>query len=465
VGWAELLPGVPPLSVQFSQTVSATTIFGTDDEDHSSSKNLNLFSNYKVDGWYLGTRFTDSWAHTELPDAITDDGTITGDNNSKVFVLNGTHRLPLRGSLGASYTWSDFESHNDGTSSSGNNQTINGTASFSPTPRFSTSFQANYNSNLAGSLEQQLASAGAVSPGVNLGRSSYSIGLGNLDNVVLTKSLSAGFSVGYVQQEVYGRTVTATHFSGILNYRFFKPLWGTMVVYAGVNDQMTQAGNQGAGLVAGANFSKQWSNLELGASFGYSQDVQTVLATEVTSTYNYTASAQRRVGRRIRWLGNFSGFHTGLGEVRGSSAHAESYSSNIVYRMYNLGASYSHTDGTSLLTANGLVSAPTNLTPILTGNAILLNTGSAYSFSTTMNPVRRLAFSAGYTKAISDSSGGAAPTFGNSKVFNTFTEYQFRKMVFTAGYTNLKQFVSNSGQPLGNYTNFYVGIQRWFHPF
>ncbi len=104
---------------------------------------------------------------------------------------------------------------------------------------------------------------GAVNPQVNLGSSGYSISLNNSDNVVLTKSLSAGFNVGHIQQEVYGESVSATHFSAIMNYRFLKPLWGTVVVYAGVNDQATDAGNLGAGLVAGANFNKRWSNFEL----------------------------------------------------------------------------------------------------------------------------------------------------------------------------------------------------------
>ncbi len=465
LGWAELLPGLPPLTAQFSQTTSSSTIFGTDAEDHSSSKNLSLFSNYKLDGWYLGARFTDSWVHTELPNLITEDGSLTGDNNSKIVVLNASHKLPLKGSLGANYTWSDFSGDNDGTTISGSNQTVSGTASFTPTTRFSTSFQANYNSSLSGSVEQQLVSAGAVSPQVNLGLNSYSIGLNNFDNLMLTKSLSAGFSVGHEQQEIYGRTVTATHFSGILNYRFLKPLWGSLVLYAGANDQMTETGNQGAGLVAGANFGKQWSNLDIGASFAYAQDVQTVLATQVTSSYNYTANAERRIARRWRWLANFSGFHTGLGELTGSSAHAESYTTNISYKMYNLGASYARTNGTALVTANGLVSPAGEITPLLTGNQILLDTGSSYSFSTTMNPTRKLVTSFSYTRSISDSTGSQYLNFSNSKLLNVFTEYQFRKMTFTAGYTNLKQFVSSSGLPAGSYSNFYVGLQRWFHPF
>jgi hypothetical protein len=73
IGWAELIPGAPPLSVQYSQTASSSSIFGTDQEDQRSTKNLNMFSNYKLDGWYMGARFNDTWTHTDLPAVLTGD--------------------------------------------------------------------------------------------------------------------------------------------------------------------------------------------------------------------------------------------------------------------------------------------------------------------------------------------------------------------------------------------------------
>ena len=468
VGWAEVIPGVPPLNVQYTQTATASSIFGSSQEDHSDAKNLNLFSNYKLDGWYMGGHFTDTWTNTELPAVITGEAAITGDTNGKSVGINANHKLPLRGSFGVNYVWSDFTGNENGGVFSGSNQDVSGTASFAPTDRFTTSFQADYDSSLSGSIEQQLIGVGAVNPQVSLGNSGHSISLNNSDNLVLTKGLSVGFNVGHVQQEVYGGSISATHFSAIVNYRFLKPLWGTVVVYAGLNDQATDAGNQGAGLVAGANFNKRWSNFELDGSFAYSQDTETVLATEVTSNYSYLARAQRRLGRRVRWLTTFNGFHTGLGELVGSSAHAESYGTNLIFRMYNAGATYSHTSGTVLLTANGLVAAPGTVAPILTGNQSLLDTGSSYSFSFTANPMRMLSMSTSFVKTVNDSMASlasAAASNGNSKVFLAFTTYQFRKMVFTAGYTNLNQYVSTSGLPQASYSNFYVGISRWFKAF
>jgi len=466
IGWAELIPGAVPLSVQYTQNASSSSIFGTDQEDHSGSKNLNLFSNYQLHGWYLGARFTDTWTHEELPSAITDGETVTGNDNDKEFAFNANHKLSLwRGSFGASYGWSDFSGDNNGSTVSGANQVIAATVAFAPTDRFTTQFQFNYDSSLSGAVEQQIIGIGGVAPDINLGTHSYSIAMSNSDNFVITKSLSVGFNIGHIQQEVLGESVSATHFSAIVNYRFLKPLWGTVVIYAGVNDQATDAGNLGAGLVAGVNFNKQWSKFLVSGSFAYSQNTETVLATQTTSNYSYLANAQRRLTRRLRWMATFNGFHTGMGELPGSDAHSESYGTQLIYKMYNAGATYSHTSGTALLTAGGLVVPPGTMTPVLTGNAFLLDSGSSYSFSFTANPVRRLQFATSYSKTINDSTAAALTTNTNSKVFLVFTNYQFRKMVFTAGYTNLNQFVSTAGTPAGSYSNFYVGIQRWFKAF
>ncbi|MGB9199720.1 MAG: hypothetical protein WCB53_22545, partial [Terriglobales bacterium] len=181
-----------------------------------------------------------------------------------------------------------------------------------------------------------------------------------------------------------------------------------------------------------------------------------------TSNYSYMANAKRRLTRRTHWLATFNGFHTGMGELEGSGAHAESYGSQLVYKMYNVGATYSHSSGTTLLTGNGSIVPPGG---ILVGNQFLLNTGSSYSFNFTANPMRRLVVSAAYTRTIDDGLAATLMTNSASKVYTAFTEYQFRKIVFNAGYTNLNQFVSAAGMPAANYSNFYVGIQRWFKAF
>ena len=79
--------------------------------------------------------------------------------------------------------------------------------------------------------------------------------------------------------------------------------------------------------------------------------------------------------------------------------------------------------------------------------------------------MRRLVISSSYTKTTNDSLAQTLNTNSSSSIIQAFTAYQFRKMEFTAGYTNLNQIVSQSGLPEASYSNFYVGLQRWFKAF
>jgi hypothetical protein len=58
-------------------------------------------------------------------------------------------------------------------------------------------------------------------------------------------------------------------------------------------------------------------------------------------------------------------------------------------------------------------------------------------------------------------------TFSNngSKMINAIVNYQYRKMYFTGGYSNLVQGFSASGLPAANVSSFYVGVSRWFNFF
>jgi hypothetical protein len=194
-----------------------------------------------------------------------------------------------------------------------------------------------------------------------------------------------------MQQQVYGVSVSSDHYSAIVNYRFQKPLLGSFLVYGGVNDQAADGVNQGAGLVAGANFSRNIKRWDVGASFGYSQDVETVLATATTSNYSYLANVKRDIGRRLHWYTSFNGFHTGLSTVAGSSSHTEGYSTSILYRGYSVSANYSNSTGTALLTQSGLVTAPLTIpTSLLGSNQYLLISGTSYGLSGSMSPFRKM---------------------------------------------------------------------------
>lgn len=156
IGWSELLPNLPPVSAQYSQTTSSSTLFGLTQEEHSAARNLNVSSNYQLDGWLMTARFNDVYTRTELPSFLTAGEFATGDENSKTFFYNTTHKLPLRGSVALNYSYGNFHGDGNGINSTGSNNTFTGNVSLIPWDRLTTNFGVQYDTSLAGMVEQQL---------------------------------------------------------------------------------------------------------------------------------------------------------------------------------------------------------------------------------------------------------------------------------------------------------------------
>ena len=465
IGWSELLPRLPPLTIQFSQNSMSSSLFGTDQENQSRTRTLSMQTNYRLAGWWLNARFIDVSTSNDVPAFLTGGEALQGDESSKSFVVSASHKLPLQGSLALSYAYGGFDGSSNGTSSSGSDSDYAATASFTPLRRLGSTFGVQYNTNLTGLVEQQLITAGSVAPQVNLGNNSNSLSFFNFDTIQIYKGLSGTFNFNRIQQNAYGVNVAVNHFSGVLNYNFHKPLWGSFTIYGGVNDQSSDQGHQATGLVAGVNFDRTIKGFELDGGFSYSQNVQTVLATQVTSEYTYLASARRHLTRHLLWNSHFSGYHTGLGEIVGSSGHSEAYGTNFGYKGYGLGVNYAQSDGTALLTPSGLITAPITITPVLNGNQFLLVNGTSYGATGTATPLRLWTISANFTKAQSSTATNALYSSNGTEAATFFTQYQLRKVIITGGYTRFRQGVSAVSPLPVNYSSFYFGIQRWFHPF
>ena len=143
------------------------------------------------------------------------------------------------------------------------------------------------------------------------------------------------------------------------------------------------------GLVAGVNFNRQMKGFDVGASFGYAQNVQTVLATQVTSDYSYLANARRKLTRRLLWNANFHGFHTGLGQLPGYGSHSEGFGTNLTYKSYGLERQLRQapTDGAAYRERTG--DSAGNDCSGASGNQYLLEHWHILSFTGTANPMKQ----------------------------------------------------------------------------
>jgi hypothetical protein len=465
VGWSALLPNLPPVSANFSQETSTSSIFGIAQKNQSTSRNFNLQSSYRLHGWATTAHLVEVALKSETPSFLSPGETNVGSESATNLSFSTSHKLPLNGGVAMSYGYNSFSGGSGGAHESGSGDEFAASASFLPSKRFSTQFQFEYNGNLQSQVENQLIGVGSVAPQVNLGSGSHTLSFSNSDTVYLRFNLSAGFNVSRIQQEVYGTSVAADRYSAILNYHFQKPLFGTVLIYAGVNDQAADGVNEGASLSTGANFSRIIKDWDMGGSFSYQQSVQTVLALVSTSSYAYNASLNRSLTRNLHWFTNFNSFHSGMGTLAGTSNYTDGISSSVLYRAIAVAANYSKSTGISLITQNGLVAAPVSIPISLLGaNQFLTTSGKSYSVSTS-GSFRKLTLTGAYTNAKELTSTPTVNSANSTTVLFANASYPWRKMGFDAGYTYLKQGVGASGTAPVSYSTYYIGIQRWFKPF
>jgi len=472
IGWSALLSGLPPVNVSFTQSSSSSTIFGTTQETLSSSRVFNVNSAYRMAGWGLQGRFTDVTNQADVPvflSTASGSGSDTSTNHSaestKTISFAASHKFPLHGGAQFSYGYSSFDGGTGTDQSSGSNTVFNANISITPKPWFASSFETEYNSDLSGLVEQQLAATGNVGTQVNVGTGSHELSFTNFDNLSLWKGIGVGLSASRTYETALGETVTSDHFSAVVNYHFIKPLWGSVLIYGGIIDQSNETGHEGTGVTAGVNVSHWIHGFDLSGSLSYDQDVQTVMATEISSSYTFLANAKRRYGRNTRWDTSLSGYRSGLGQEPGSSSHSESYTSSLTYKRYAGSASYTTSVGTALFTPTGLVTVPVSLLPVLNNNQFIFENASGYSLSLTAGIFPRSTLNVSYGNSTTSTTAAGLLSSSSSSVLAVYTQYQLRAMTITAGYTHLMQGVSAANPTPTTFTTYNFGIQRWFKAF
>ncbi len=123
------------------------------------------------------------------------------------------------------------------------------------------------------------------------------------------------------------------------------------------------------GLVANVNYNRNIGHWELGANYGYNQNVQTLLAIYQTPSMNYTRTSPRRFRMACLEPGRGGG-RTAFEQMAGNGSNSESVNSSVSWHRTTLGGNYSQSYGTSVLTPTGLVPVPV---PIISNNLVVFN--------------------------------------------------------------------------------------------
>ncbi len=463
VAWSALLPGLPTLTVGYGATAGTSSLLGSDASTAATTHNFNVASTYNFDKYYFTAGFIHMTDNIEL-NGFEDGLSETASGSSNQYRLTGQGPIPYRtSSASLSLTRTSYSTDDSlGGTNYGTTDTINGNISLM-FPRAPVSVSTIYTDNLLGSIEQQLASSGEIPiAGLNTPESrSVSVEASTFVNV-LPRLLVGGY-VERTQQFFDGQNFGVTTVGATLNYNFIHGLKG-LTFYGGVMDNADQQGNTRAGFIGNVTYSRNVGRWAVNAFALYNQDVQTLLVMYTTSNLNYGATLKREITPNLRWMAVANLVRSVFQQQPGDTSHGESFTTMLIWKKASISGIYTKSNGTAILTANGLVttSVPTQL---ISPNSSVLYNGEGYGGTLTLYPVRHMNISTSWSKAISNTNSVLLTTNSGNTNYYGFMGYEYRKLIFQAGVTKFNQSISTSGLPPTMLTSFSFGVSRWFKGF
>lgn len=464
INWSALIPNWPTLSATFSTTSNNSDVIGANSQSQSAMKNLLLQSTYVLRGFRLLGTFQHQTQNSDFPELLTEQAGVTSNNGTTSETIQVSHPIPLNGQWSAGLTHSSFGGENDSDTSKGTNDgsinLLNTGVTINPTRKFALSFTTNYNTNAYATLQQEILRAGGMwqnSLDTNVktlqmtGTSFYTV-----NNHVL---LNAHFNRQI--QDYRDQSLTLNQYGGGATFNYSSKFLGAFTFALGAIDTASEQGNQDAGLVGNLNFSRRIRRWEVSGGFGYSQDLQSIVGTYLTSRYTYAGTVRRRFMNGLYWTGAVHGSHSGW-NTREQGNHSEGATTSLTYGRYSISGNYSRSGGNSILTSQGLVQVSGGVPLALVRQQILYN-GRSYGIGGGAT-LRRWVLTANYSKANSQTLGGVSPRAFESTLINARLQYRVRKMYLNAGYTRFLQGIGSTSQPT-EINTYYFGISRWFNVF
>ena len=468
LGWGIHVPDYPSVSFQFLDGNTDSTVFGTTQPSTFNAKTFGTQVTDTLAGFNLSAGYQYNKLHTLTPEFLSgQQEPTTSDSSGNSFNFGVGHKLPLRGSFSSSFSRSEFNSEDSvaGDSSNGTIDTVNAGVGFEPTRNLELGSNAQYTNNLTGMLYQSYIAAGVVLPSSLLDYSTHSLDVNSHASYTLPSlHISLMGNADHRQQTVLGTDLSSDTFNEMITYgNDF--LGGYINATSGVT-QTTVNVNTGAsslGLFDNASYQRNVKQWNLTGSFNYTRNTQTMFIGYTTSGYGYSSGLGRKINAYTYWSANAVMSKSMFNNVAGSGNNSQSYSTSLTLKRMSFSGSYGKADGTSILTATGLV--PVSSTPIIPALPAVFFNGHSYSFSASATPMRGLVLSATYAKSRSDTTSDSAYSSNSNAQLTTMLQYKVRQLWIQGGYLKLQQGFSITGQPYASYSSFYMGITRWFNFF
>lgn len=461
INWSENIPQKPSLSAGFAMGGSNYTVYGANDEGRNKFRSFNLHSSYSLGGFQMGAFYADGSSHSLVPQFIVGLSQPQTNSNTGAYGGNVSHMLPLHGSISSTFTRSNWNSSFLGEHTTGSVDLLNAVAAVHPWTKLSISGSASYSDNLSGQIVQSVIQSGAVLSAFNSNSSSSSMDLEAAAGYAPEDNLQTSVSVERRVQSFFGETYGITSYAASASYA--RPLFdgNFSASLAGQANRADRSGQDTLGFSTNGTYTTKIYGWRVNGSFGYAQNVETLLVTYMNSHFNYSGSARRNWGKLSFGAGASAG-RTALTDQPGTSSSSRGYNATLGYAgMATFTGSYSRASGQAIATGAGLVPVPVP-SPVVPSSLLSLYGGNSYSFSLSSNPVKRLNMSAGYSKSTSNTSNSGITSANDNEEFNALLQYQYRKLNFTSGYARLQQGFSGSATPAQIVSSYYFGASRWF---
>lgn len=462
VGWSAHFKNLPSLTFGYQQGDSDYSLYGTQQDSFNHFHSVFGNAVYTLDGFHLSGGIHYSNASSLVPQIETGEAPEEASSDTTTYTLSMTRSIALDGNTWVNYTRTSTGYDSEGMKSNQTSDIVTGGLAVKPTDRLTTQFSGDYDDNLAGSIFQQVSSTGAIVPVAITEEPSHSWGMVGQAQYSLFSGLYVVGTVSYRQQLFLGVPYDATGYSGSVNYGH-NLLGGQFT--ATVTVSHSSYGTDGGamlGLLTNAIYMRRIGGWGLSGSMSYSQNVQSLLISYTTSGYSYSGSASRRIHRLI-WTAAASGAKSVLTEVQGINTFSQGYSTGLSGRWLGVGAGYSRSSGSGLLTPMGISTLPPGVPPTLV-NAIMYG-GTTYTASVGSTPKRGLTITGSYVQSRSNTLTGTVASNNKTEQAYAYMTYLFRKVYFNAGYSRLLQGFSESGLAPTIVSTYYVGVSRWFKVF
>jgi hypothetical protein len=463
IGWSALLPNLPSLTANFTNSSDDMSLLGATGDIHSRTRLFNLNSHYRLAGFDLSGYYNRQFLAIDTP-AFVGNPSTSSDSSSSTYGFMASHMLPLEGYFSASWSRTHFNNDSESGSNNGTTSTSDAMATINPTTKLNLTGEVRYTDNLAGALRQRLINGGGAEPIIIIGGGkSHAFGTSAFANYALGKGFMLHGRISHQSQYFDGQTHDFTQYGGTLSYSYSRPLFGLLYFSFGLVDSAQETGHTGLSFTGNVGMQRRFGKWETSADFSYAQNLQTLIATYTTNSISYGTYIRRKLNDRTYWGATYRGSQSGLLQDQGSNSRSNMVSSSFGWRRYSFTGSYSKSRGRTILTPSGFLN-PSPVPGNIDENLILFN-GSGYSLGAGASPLRKMSVTFNFTRAQSDMLSSTRYSLNDTDRYYTRLDYNLRKLVLRAGYSRAYQSISASGTPPTTINTYFFGISRWFDIF